>query len=145
MTTVLKTTEHNEAVTFSQTLDVLGIPHWHLSQELWTPSWGQKIKQKQEGFKKGLSDYLVYIPKEKSCVDRALLVFIELKKPKKQLRRKSTRGDAGEFVSQSDPTMEQIEFINKINKVKDVQGFVCYGSVEAIEVVRKFLIQNNIS
>jgi len=131
--------EFNEAVAFSQSLDALHIPHWHIPNETSIHNWGYLMKMRQCGKKAGIADYLIFIPSDKSYVGRALLLFIELKKPRKQLKRKSVRGEKGDMVSQNDASLEQVEFLDMMNQVKDVQGYVCHGCDEALSVVRKFL------
>lgn len=130
--------EHDEAVDFVEWLAWERLEYWHPNQEMWTPSWNQKRKQKAEGSRKGLCDYLVIIPAERSMNGRQLTLWIELKQQKKQLKRKSNRGDVGDFVPVNDATPEQLEFLALINKSQDTAGEVCYGWVEARDFVTSF-------
>lgn len=132
--------EHEHAVRLAEWLTMLNLPFWHPNQEMWTPSWGQKMKAKAEGAKRGLCDYLVIIPAQKSKYKRQLTLWIELKQPKKQLKRKSTRGEAGDWVSVNDATPEQLAFLELINKSGDTVGQVCYGYDEAKAFVNQYLV-----
>lgn len=131
--------EHNEAVSLANWLAWKNLEFWHLNQEMWTPSWNQKRKQKLEGSKKGIPDYLIIIPAERSTNGRQLTLWLELKKPKKQLQRNSIRGKKGDFVPDNDATPEQLKFLEMINKSQDTAGKVCYGFDESIEFVEKHI------
>ena len=131
------TSEHDEAVKFVQWLNYKKIKHWHIPQETFTKSWNQKRKNKEAGVNKGISDYLVII--EHSRLGRQLTLWIELKKQKKILQRKSSRGKKGDLVAQNDATPEQLAFIDLVNKSADTLGVVCYGGDEAISTVNKYL------
>jgi len=130
-------TEHQEAVAFSQWMDLMNIHHWHVQQE-----GGQKIhigvlmKQKAEGKKRGLPDYIIYLSPEQSKVKKGCVIAVELKKPR-------TRKKNGEFRALSSDGItvypEQEDFIEKINSVSGCQGEICYGATEAIEFVKRFL------
>ena len=136
-----KLSESDEQIVLSESLTLMKIPHYSLRNEESIKSMGYLMKRKRMGWRSGVSDMMVYIPAEMSYVGRALILFIELKKAKRVLLRASSRGKKGDLVSQNSPTPEQLDFIDKINKVKDTQGFVAYGADEAIAVVNKFLIK----
>jgi phosphoribosylpyrophosphate synthetase len=135
-------TEYDEAVTLSQTLDLIGIEHWHLVQE--NPGskengkikWGRIARLKKQGWKKGVPDYLVFLPAERCKYKKAVILWIELKKPRN--RKKS-----GEFYAFGSDGItiypEQEEFISKMNKVGNVEGRICFGADDAIAFVRSFI------
>lgn len=135
--------EYDEACAFSETLGWMGIDHWHLVQE--NPGsrgadgkvkWGRITKLKKQGWRKGVSDYMVYLRSNQSKCKKDVILFIELKK-------RRTRKKDGEFKALSSDSINidpsQQEFLEKINKVGGVQGAICYGADEAIELVKKFL------
>lgn len=106
--------EDDEEHALSDYCDLRGWVHWHVPQETYTKSWGVKMKSKRLGVRKGVSDHWVIVPTKFG----QKLVAIEMK------RRK------GGTVSD-----EQYEFIEEINKVNEVQGFIARGAEEAIEIV----------
>lgn len=78
MKTVIKT-EHEEAVTLAQYLEILQVQgkiqlYSHIPHETFTRSWGTKRKNKAEGVKKGVPDYII--------VTKNKVLFIELKRLK---------------------------------------------------------------
>lgn len=133
--------EYDEAVRFSESLKCLKIPHWHLIQENVINHPGYFMKMKRQGWNKGVSDYIIFIPKEKSFVNRSLILFMELKKQKVQLGRSSKRGKKGDFVSQNEPSLYQLQFIDMMRETSDVEGAVCHGADAALEWVSRFLVQ----
>lgn len=130
-------TEHSEAVAFSQWMDIMNIQHWHVQQE-----GGQKInmgvlmKQKREGKKKGLPDYIIYLSPEQSKIKKGCMVAVELKK-------RRTRKKNGEFKALSSDGItiypEQEDFLEKLNTVSGCQGTICFGAEESIKFVKRFL------
>ena len=109
----LTPTEHQESVKLAQYLSWLekdkqnAVKFSKLTQETFTRSIKQKSKNKQEGLRQGVPDYLITI--NEHCI------FIELK------RKKGGR--------LSEHQKEWIEAINKTGAV----ATVCYGSDEAID------------
>ena len=74
---VLKVSEHDEAVALAQYLDILKTQgkielFSHIPNETFTRNWGTKMKNKQEGVRPGVPDYIV-VTKDK-------IGFIELKR-----------------------------------------------------------------
>ena len=72
-------TEHTETVTVSRFLDILVaqkrvIVYSKTSQETFTKSWGTKIRNKQEGVRPGLPDFIIVTPTS--------VLFLELKRIK---------------------------------------------------------------
>ena len=86
----------------------------------------QRNKLKAEGMNSGVPDLLVIVPQERSKLGFRLMVWIEMK------RRE------GASVSAS-----QHEWIEAINALDggNVGAFVCYGSDEAIDVLKDFIIK----
>lgn len=86
----------------------------------------QQRKLKAEGMNSGVPDLLVIVPPERSKLGIRLMVWIEMK------RRE------GASVSAS-----QHEWIEAINALDggNVGAFVCYGSDEAIAVLKDFIIK----
>ena len=132
-------TEHDEAVALVETLDLMNISLWHIPQETFTPHWGVKMRNKKEGVRKGISDYLIYLPSERCKLKKGILLWIELKKPRN--RKKS-----GEFCALSSDGItiypEQEDFIKKMNTVGNVQGQICFGAEEAVAFVQNFLLKS---
>ena len=126
-------TEQKEAELFVEMLQKLKIEHWHIIQEniVSHPAYWNKLKK--QGWNKGLSDYLVFIPVEKSKYEKSLLLWVELKRQKRRLKN----GKLGSSPSKVYP--EQIEFLEKMNTVGSVQGEIHYGADSAIEFVKRFL------
>lgn len=83
----------------------------------YTTSWGQKIKNKKSGLRKGLPDLLIIVNNN--------LCFIEMKR-----KIKSVLGH------------EQEEWIKALNKCNGVEAVVCYGADDAIDFIQ-FKEKNN--
>jgi hypothetical protein len=128
--------EHDEAVALVEWCHWNNIDIWHLDQEMWTPSWSQKRKAKQEGVKSGVSDYLIYLSSERRKNKSGLLVFLELKK-------RRTRKKTGEFRALSSDGIDvkdsQVDFLEKMKTVEGVEGGICFGCDEAVAFIQKFL------
>lgn len=97
--------------------DLHGWQHWHVPQETFTTSWKQKMKNKRQGVKAGVSDHWIVLPTNRG---KHLLVAIELKRK---------RGNT--------PTNEQIEFLESLDRVDNVVPVCCYGADEAIEMLEE--------
>ena len=106
--------EDDEEHVLANYCDLRGWIHWHVPQETYTKSWGVKMKSKWLGVKKGVCDHWVIVPTKFGLK----LVAIEMKRQK------------GGTVSD-----EQYEFVEEINKVNEVQGFVARGAEEAIKII----------
>jgi hypothetical protein len=111
------------------------VPSYHLPQETYTKSWNQKRKNKIEGVVKGVSDYLVILPEKKCRLGRAIILFIELKRKKPTLKN----GKLGAPLNKA--TQEQLDFIALVTEVQNVEGYVAYGSEEAIALVEKYMVK----
>ena len=112
--------EHLEQVAFVQWLEwnkiiFASIPNSNAMSSL-KPQMAVKImaKLKAEGIQKGFFDLLVFCP--------SVIVFIEMKRQK------------GSSVSD-----EQKYWQEKIKKYPYAKAYICYGSDEAIKVVKEWL------
>jgi len=127
-------TEYEEACNLADTLRAMNIDFYHMPQETFTKSWGVKMKNKRQGVRKGVSDYMVYLPATRSKTKKAIILWVELKKA----RRLKKNGKLGGVMGY--PTTEQLEFIEKMNTVNNIQGTVANGAEEALDYVKSFLI-----
>ena len=127
--------EHDEAVLLVDWCDAMGIDIWHIPMETYTTSWNAKKKNKSEGVRKGISDYLVFLPESRVRVPSGVLLWIELKKRRRVLKNGKLGGPS------NTPSPEQLDFIEKMNTVKNVQGMVAYGADEAIGFIKKFSVR----
>lgn len=93
---------------------LLGLNHWHVPNETYTPSFAQKRKNEALGVQSGVSDHWIRI---KNGTGEKLIV-IEMKR---------------QFGNT--PTDKQIAFIEDMNKLDDVYACCCYGGEEAIKVL----------
>ena len=114
MSANLAPTEHDECVVFVQWLELQGLMFSHVPNETFTKSWKQKTKNKQEGVRKGVPDYIIITPTG--------LAFVEMKRTK------------GGVISP-----EQKEWIEELNKLKGVEARVCKGAESAIEFISELL------
>ena len=114
--------EHDEAKVFAEYLTIqlkLGkvIEFTKTAQETFTRSWSQKNKNKAEGVRSGIPDFVILTP--------AYLIFVEMKRRKKSLSRVSE----GQKV-----------WVNGIENLCGVcRARICYGADEAIEFVDELL------
>lgn len=67
-------TEYQECVKIIQYCKLHGIRIAHIHNEMWTSSWGQKIKAKALGVSSGVPDYLI--------IHKNKLLFVEVKRKK---------------------------------------------------------------
>ena len=107
--------EEQEQITFVEWLDLKKIPYCAFPNNIWSPSWGQKMMQKRLGLKKGFPDILV-------VVRHRYLVFIEMKRIK------------GGSVSP-----EQKEWKDILNEIPNVQSYIAKGAEEAIEIIERIV------
>lgn len=113
--------EEDECRTLVEWMDWNGLKFSHMAQETYTKSWKQKAKNTALGVRKGVPDYLVIIPQEKSASNLSELIFIEMK-----------RQNGGRL---SEHQKEWIEAI------KDccTPVYVCYGADEAIDILSGYI------
>lgn len=110
----MELTEHQEAVLLAEYLDLLKLNgkielYSHLPHETYTSSWSVKRKNKAEGVKRGVPDYII--------ITKCHVLFIELK------RRKG-----GVF------SLEQQEWIGRLQGQK-IEATMCKGFEEAKEFI----------
>lgn len=107
-------TEEVEQRILVQWLELKGLKFTAIPNSTYTKSWSQKAKNTATGLRPGLPDLLIIV--------NGSLVFIEMKRTK------------GGVVSQA-----QKDWIAALNKVSNVQAFICKGAEAAIKVVESYL------
>ena len=110
--------EYNECCTLAEYLEALKrqgrvLQFTHVPNETYTKSWSQKIKNKKQGVKKGVPDYMILFPER--------LIFIEMKRVK------------GGTVSP-----EQKEWLANLTSLGFV-AVVCNGFDEAKKVIDQYI------
>ncbi len=111
-------TEHDEAVALAQYLEILQKQgrielYSHLPHETFTRNWGTRMRNKREGVKKGVPDYII-VTKEK-------VLFIELKR-----------------IKRSATSQEQDQWLFALNDKRTVSG-VSLGFEQARKVIENNL------
>jgi hypothetical protein len=111
-------TEHEEAVLLTEYLTLFQNKgevelFSHIPNETFTKNWGTKTKNKQEGVRKGVPDYII-VTKEK-------VIFIELKR-----------------IKGSSTSPEQIEWNVKLQG-KTTDAYIARGFEEARKYLEKYL------
>lgn len=102
-------TEQQEAETFVAYLELKGYMFHHGNDNMYSTSWGQRMKMKRAGFRKGFPDFIIIVKNK--------LVFIELKRVK------------GGVVSD-----EQRQWLEALIET-GAWAKICYGAGDAIELV----------
>lgn len=74
--------EADDCKALVQWMDFKGLKFSHVPSETFTKSWRQKTKNKQMGVRKGVPDYLIIIPADRSKTEKAEVVFLEVKREK---------------------------------------------------------------
>jgi len=105
-------TEYEECVVLAEYLDLKGYTYSHIAQETFTKNWGTKMKNKKQGVRKGVPDYIIIV--------KSKLVFIEMKRK-----------------GRSVVSLEQANWIDKLNKCNNVYAYVCKGADDAIMTIEK--------
>jgi len=129
------TEEDYESILFSKWLSVRGIWHTHIANERST-SIAHGAKLKRMGVSRGVPDYMIIVNAKQSKINKASLVFIELKRKRKILK-------SGNKSKTNLLTKEQKDWINKLNEVKNINAYVCYGGDSAIELIDVFFLKKN--
>ena len=126
--------EHVEACILHNWLDVKKIDHWHLIQEnvVKNPAYWQKLKD--EGWRKGASDYIIFLPPERTKTKKGVCILLELKRRRKQQKN----GKLGASPSKVLP--EQVAFLKKLCSVEGIHGGIGYGADECIKFIETFLL-----
>jgi hypothetical protein len=120
-------TEYEEQKLLVEYLEANNIKFSKIAQETFTRSFGQKMKNKMSGLRRGLPDLLIVLPAEKTYSHNNILVFIEMKRKK------------GGHTSPEQ--QEWIELLNRING--KVFAFVAKGYEEAKKVIESFFYADN--
>lgn len=115
-------TEFEEQCTLVNWMELKGLKFSSVPNSTWTSSWGQKIKNKQSGLRKGFPDLIVIIPAKLCKLDRTVMACMELKR---------TKGGV--------TSPEQKEWIRVLNEVADVESGVFKGADAAIEFLEELL------
>jgi hypothetical protein len=113
-------TEAEECYLLVEYLTLKGLKHTHIHNEMYTRSWNQKRKAKLLGVSSGVPDYMIVIPEEKSHLEKATLVFIEMK-------RQGAPPSAVRKV--------QLKWLEALQEVENVETFVCRGFDEAKKTI----------
>lgn len=108
-------TEHEECVAFVQWLELKGLKFTHLAQETYTANWGTKMKNKREGVRPGVPDYLIVLP------DKGL-AFVEMKRKKHSVVSDAQKG-----------------WIDALNSLPGVEARVCKGADSAIAFIEELI------
>lgn len=99
----------------------------------------QQNRNKKMGVRKGLSDMLVLIPRDKN---KNLALYIEMKAPHLRIKKDPVESNWKEGQeSMGGLKKEQREWIKELRKVPGTKACVCYSAEEAIEVVKKYFIK----
>lgn len=116
-------TEYDECVTFVKYLDLKKLLFSHIPNETYSPFMRTKMKNKRLGVRGGLPDYLICVDDNQSVTKSPIILFIEMKRVK------------GGVVSEN-----QKKWLESLNKVGNVQAFVCKGFYEAKKVIDTYVL-----
>ena len=113
----IKLSEYQEQCLFVEYLDILKnqgkiFMFTAIPNNTWTPSWGQKIKNKKAGLNPGFPDLLIVLMPNIICIEMKV-------KPNKT-------------------TVEQQAWIKALNEC-GIGTFVCYGYEEAKQTIDNYL------
>lgn len=103
-------TEDEECFLLVEYLEAKRIKFAHIHNEMYTKYWSQKNRAKALGVRPGVPDYMMIV--------NGKMVFIEMKRKKK-----------------SKVSDHQKIWLEELNKINNVYGFICYGYDEAKEVI----------
>ena len=106
--------EDDECFALVEYLEWKGLKFTHIANETFTKFWSVKNKNKKLGVRSGFPDYIIIVKNKILC--------IEMKRKK------------GGAISEN-----QQNWIDELNKCKDVYAVVCYGFDEAKNVIDKYL------
>ena len=119
----MNTTEYQEQCNLVQWLRLNNIFHFAVTNENNTYKQDRKyamiaaVKEKKSGKVKGTSDMVVLLPNK--------ILFIEMKRKRKVLK-------SGKLsTSNSKTSIEQLAFIDRVNKLDYAEGRVCFGFLES--------------
>ena len=106
--------EFNEQIAVVEYLENNGFKFTSIPNSTYTPFKKEKYKNYVQGLRPGLPDLLIVCPK---C-----LLFIEMKK-----------------IKTGKVTENQRAWIDALNKIINVKAEVCFGSEEAIAIIKKYV------
>lgn len=121
-------TEDQESEVLAQWLRLHSLRFAHINNEMYTKSWKQKNRQVRMGTAKGVPDYLIVVPPERSATGQGYMLWVELKRVKLGVVSQSQR--------------EWIAALNDLDTPNVIAG-VCKGADEAIELVQSYLKEPN--
>lgn len=127
-------TEYQEQCKLVQWLRIRKIFHFAPTLENNTYKQNRKFamiaeqKAKRSGKVKGTSDLFVFLPNK--------LIVIEMKRSKRKLKNGNLS------TSHTNTSKEQLQFLKDVNFYDYVNSTVCYGYVEARELIEKALNEN---
>lgn len=131
--------EYDESFSFVQSMNWLNLDVFHLVNENTVKNKAYIGKMKRMGWQAGVPDYLVFIPAHKSLDGFSKILWIEMKRAKKQLQRDSINGKKGDWIPVNTPTEKQLQVLGKLCQPRDCAGTVAYGEKEATDYVLSFL------
>jgi hypothetical protein len=112
-------TESSEGMLLASWLSRNWYKYTKIPSETFTPYQSVKIRNKLEGVKKGIPDYMIILK-------RWSLLFIELKK-KKWVRW---------GMNWSHIEDEQIEWIDALRSINNVEATIAHGWSEAVDIIK---------
>ena len=121
---VIIPTESQETIQLANWLRANNYMFTKNANETFTKFWNVKRKNTLEWVSKWVPDMMIILKKW-------ALLFIELKRQKKILKSWKLSS------SNSQISAEQVNWINELNKIKNVQAEICYGADEAINLIKR--------
>ena len=112
-------TEEQEGKEFARLLDLNWYFFTHIANEIWI-----NRKKKTQGLKKWVPDYMIILK-------NWWLLFIELKRQRKILKSWKL------WASPSVISEEQKKWIETLNKINNVEAYICFWALEAWEKVKE--------
>ena len=126
-----KQLEKQECKALAQWLRLKGIEFTHIANERQVPIFvGAEFKRL--GVSRGFPDYFVFISAEQSTENRALGLFIEMKRKKKRLKN-------GKESNENLASDEQKSWIELLSEIIDIDSSICYGFDEAVAFIASYL------
>ncbi len=124
MTRALIASEDSEHRVLISWLRIMGIPHHHSVNEMWTSSYKQKRRNKAMGQAKGFPDLIIAIPQKLAINDKGIVLAVELKRLK------------GSVTSP-----EQLYWVELFNET-GVPAKIAKGAQEAMEFIGQYLVKD---
>ena len=120
-------TEEQEGKELARLLDLNWYLYTHIANEIWIAGRvGMLVnrKKKIQGLKKWVPDYMIILK-------NWWLLFIELKRQRKILKSWKL------WASPSVISEEQKKWIEALNKINNVEAYICFWALEAWEKVKE--------